>query len=76
MANSVTLKAAESMDWEQVICNGGPPCFHIDKSGAESERFCGRAQRWDGHGVGGRAGFHRFISLADLLRSLEGTKHG
>ena len=36
--------AAENMDWQQVVLNGGPPCFHL-----EDGRFCGRAQRWDGH---------------------------
>ena len=52
--------AARNMDWMQVVLNGGPPCFHI-----EGGRFCGRAQRWQGHG--GPHGFHNFVSLADLL---------
>lgn len=50
-------KAAVNMDWDQVVLNGGPPCFHY-----ESGEFCGRAQRWDGH-----SDFHKFVSLADLL---------
>jgi hypothetical protein len=50
--------AAEQMDWAQVALNGGPPCFHVGDDG----RFCGRAQRWDGHDD-----LHRFVSLADLL---------
>lgn len=37
--------ASKNADWGQVICNGGPPCFHLDGS-----RFCLRAQRWEGHG--------------------------
>jgi len=46
------------MDWQQVVLNGGPPCFNMGEDGY----FCGRAQRWDGHDS-----MHRFISLADLL---------
>lgn len=53
------LTAAEQMDWQQVVLNGGPPCFHL-----QSDRFCGRAQRWVGHD-----GMHRFVSFADLLRT-------
>jgi hypothetical protein len=57
------LKAAENMDWQQVVLNGGPPCFHI-----EGGKFCGRAERWPGHD-----GAHRFISLAKLIS--EAVKH-
>lgn len=39
------VNAAKRMDWQQVILNGGPPCFHIDDDG----RFCARALRWAGH---------------------------
>ena len=55
------VAAAEAMDWPQVVLNGGPPCFHLCEDG----RFCGRAQRWDGH-----QDLHTFVSLADLLRAL------
>lgn len=55
------LKAAENMDWQQVVLNGGPPCFHLLKDG----RFCGRAQRWDGHND-----IHQFIPLSVLLVSI------
>ena len=55
------LKAARDMDWEQVRLNGGPPCFHL-----EDGRFCGRAERWAGHGTD-----HDYVSLADLLQSSE-----
>jgi hypothetical protein len=56
---------AENMDWQQVVLNGGPPCFHL-----EGERFCGRAQRWDGHIVTTDGPLnHKFISLAALLDS-------
>jgi hypothetical protein len=54
------LNAAEQMDWQQVVLNGGPPCFHL-----EDGRFCGRAQRWEGHDE-----MHKFISLADLFRQI------
>lgn len=47
------------MDWEQVRLNGGPPCFaligEVTPDGAP--RYCGRAQRWDGHPVD-----HAFVS--------------
>jgi len=58
-AASGLVEAAHRMDWQQVVLNGGPPCFHIDGG-----RFCGRAQRWEGHDE-----MHKFISLAALLRS-------
>jgi hypothetical protein len=56
------IRAAEQMDWVQVVLNGGPPCFHVD---ADDGRFCGRAERWKGHGP-----LHEFVSLADLLRTI------
>lgn len=43
----------------KVVLNGGPPCFFV-----ENRRFCGRAERWGGHGV-----MHDFISLHALLES-------
>ena len=49
--------AVKSVDWVQVAINNGPPCFHL-----ESEKFCLRAQRWDGHGV-----FHPFTPLDEML---------
>lgn len=54
------LEAARNADWQQVVLNGGPPCFHL-----EGDRFCLRAERWEGHGE-----LHQFISLADLLISV------
>lgn len=56
---NVLLSAAERMDWQQVVLNGGPPCFHVCEDG----HFCGRAERWEGHDE-----LHEFSSLADLLR--------
>lgn len=53
--------AAKHMDWQQVVMNGGPPCFHLQEDG----RFCGRAKRWAGHDY-----HHRFVSLADILSRL------
>ncbi len=63
---SQLLIAAKIADWEQVIGNGGPPCFHL-----ENGRFCLRAGRWDGHKQFKQfKGIHKYISLEDLLRSL------
>lgn len=51
------------MDWQQVVRNGGPPCFYV-----VGTQFCGRAKRWAGHGdpVG-----HEYVSLNALLSELE-----
>lgn len=62
---SSLLKAAKDADWIQVVYNQGPPCFHL-----EDDRFCLRAERWDGHKTSGRNGpIHEYISLESLLRS-------
>lgn len=53
------LPAAENMDWQQVVFNSGPPCFHLGENG----RFCGRAERWHNEDT------HKYVSLADLLKS-------
>lgn len=64
---SALFKAAAFMDWHQVVLNSGPPCFHLSDDG----RFCGRAERWDGHKrIGGSEAIHKFVSLEALLRSL------
>lgn len=58
------LEAAKNADWQQVVFNGGPPCFHL-----EDRRFCLRAERWDGHKtIGGSGPIHEYISLESLLR--------
>lgn len=62
-ANNALLCAAVFMDWGQVVCNGGPPCFHYEP---ERRRFCGRAERWAGHGSD-----HSFVPLRDLLELVE-----
>lgn len=63
---SKLLKAAKNADWQQVVLNGGPPCFHL-----EDGRFCLRAERWDGHkAVGGSEPIHKFVSLETLLCGL------
>ena len=46
------------MDWQQVVLNGGPPCFYDDRKG----RYCGRAERWAGHGS-----VHAFVPLESLV---------
>lgn len=53
--------AAKNMDWQQVVQNGGPPCFHLDEY---LRTFCGRAEWWQGHG---HDSMHPYISLEDLL---------
>lgn len=50
-------KALSCIDWQQVVLNGGPPCFFI-----ENGRFCLAAKRWAGHGS-----YHQYVSLADLI---------
>ncbi len=57
------VEAAKQADWLQVVYNQGPPCFHFEP---DRERFCLRAERWDGHRD---PRFHEFASLADLLSS-------
>jgi hypothetical protein len=59
---SELLIAANNADWQQVVLNGGPPCFHFDK---ERQRFCLAAERWPGHGV-----YHPFTNLADMIGSV------
>ncbi len=63
-------RAAQLADWQQVVLNGGPPCFHF---GADGELFCLRAERWAGHGEPDDV-THKFVSLADLLRSVRATR--
>jgi hypothetical protein len=62
--SSTTLLPCPLMDWEQVALNGGPPCFHVEDG--TPERFCGRAKRWQGHGV---ATFHDYVSLEEFVAS-------
>lgn len=47
------------MDWQQVVLNGGPPCFFI-----EGPQFCGRTERWQGHG---NSDFHDYVSLEQMV---------
>lgn len=54
------LRAAQDMDWQQIVLHQGEPCFHVERD----RKFCGRARRWEGHEAGGD---HRFVSLHDLL---------
>lgn len=60
------IEAAEAADWQQVVLNGGPPCFHLEP---ESQKFCLRAERWDGHTDNDAWPEHRFVSLRDLFAS-------
>lgn len=55
----LAVEAARVADWQQVVLNGGPPCFHC----GDSDRwFCLRARRWDGHGIA-----HEFVPLEHLI---------
>jgi len=56
--------ATPQMDWQQVVLNGGPPCFAV--LDGEETWFCGRAERWAGHN-----GEHTFVSLQDYIRQRE-----
>jgi hypothetical protein len=55
--------ACKNPDWEQVILNGGPPCFHIAEG-----KFCFRAKRWFGHEEPGLD--HPFVSLETFTNPL------
>lgn len=59
------VEAALHADWTQVVLNGGPPCFSYEPRDGKPY-FCLRAERWEGHWI---SGFHRFVSLAELLAS-------
>jgi hypothetical protein len=54
-------KALSHIDWQQVILNGGPPCFFV-----ENGKFCLRAERWVGHPT-----HHGYVSLKDLVNRLK-----
>jgi hypothetical protein len=43
--------------------NGGPYCYHVD----EDRKYCGRAQRWDGHGL---KDFHEFVAIPRSSRDV------
>jgi hypothetical protein len=53
------------MDWGQVVANGGPPCFFV-----EGPQFCGRAERWQGHG---NSAFHEYVSLQDFITAVQSS---
>lgn len=59
-------KAARRADWQQVVLNGGPPCFYLESDG----RFCLRAERWAGHTQKEEWPEHRYVSLAALLHEV------
>lgn len=64
-SGNINTGAAKHADWTQVVLNGGPPCFFLEKS----LRFCLRAERWAGHTQKQEWPEHPFVSLADLLTS-------
>jgi|HubBroStandDraft_2_1064218.scaffolds.fasta_scaffold75388_1 hypothetical protein len=57
------VEAAMLMDWGQVVCNGGPPCFHWEGDG----KYCGRAARWAGHDARSQDVGHQYLPLSQLL---------
>lgn len=65
MRDNNKYSAVVNIDWGQVLSNGGPPCFYLEAP----DKFCLRAQRWAGHGAD-----HKYISLQQVLRSLERDK--
>jgi len=56
------IEAARHADWQQVVRNGGPPCFRVMDDG----HFCFRAERWCGHGQDAQHD-HPFVTLAQAL---------
>jgi hypothetical protein len=64
------IEAARFADWDQVVANGGPPCFHLQENG----RFCLRTPSWQGHGIPvfhDESVYHAYVSLIDLLRKVD-----
>jgi len=59
------IAAATHADWQQVVLNGGPPCFHLLTEG--QPKFCLAAQRWAGHADHGH---HRFVPLDALIAAV------
>lgn len=57
-------KACAIADWEQILRNGGPPCFYLEglRSDEVQVKFCLRAERWAGHGLD-----HKFVSLSSVF---------
>lgn len=55
------LLAAKNADWEQVMLNGGPPCFRFEEG-----RFCLRAKRW--HDETGKVSGWEYVPLDQLLK--------
>ena len=53
-----TINAARHVDWQQVICHQGEPCFHL-----EYGQFCLRARYWAGHSDSCEGGDHAFVPL-------------
>jgi hypothetical protein len=64
------IAAAREADWQQVVLNGGPPCFHRDVAGPGEQRLCLRAERWEGHDPKNHDIGHPFVSLEALVRRL------
>ncbi len=64
------MEAAKNADWQQVVMNGGPPCFHYEK---DRKRFCLRAQRWDGHySWRNNPAIHKYVPLEQQLENMWG----
>jgi hypothetical protein len=62
----VTEASEWKMDWRQVVLNGGPPCFAKLPDDIPN-RFCGRAERWDGHHFPDP--HHTFVPLEQYVAS-------
>lgn len=70
-SGSVAEGRFSQMDWQQVVLNGGPPCFSTELANGDRSRwYCGRAERWSGHRT-----LHEFVSLDDLLSAIKESVH-
>jgi hypothetical protein len=67
-------RACYRANWQQVIINGGPPCFAFEESDG---KFCLRAERWAGHTDKDKwPQRHRFVSLAALIDQVRADAKG
>lgn len=60
-------EALTHIDWQQVVMNGGPPCFHVELDG----HFCLRAERWVGHELSDPHCYVDLLALFTLARERE-----
>lgn len=61
------MNAAQCVDWQQLVANGGPPCFHVVTLDNGKHAFCMRAKKWGGHRNDDSPTDHDYVSLENLL---------